>query len=228
MEAGASDRRLAFDRSGTGRDGFVEGGAVFGFLPGVVNAVADCGVGPDGKNNESDGQGVRQPVQKTANNQQAETFGALPKADAAAIDERFGAGLRIADHHGTSHDKAGEESVEEAVDGRVVDEKAHEDGQVGVAVKNRLQECAEKVAARLKTGERASEKVAGRGGNQDHAGGEEASGPKEDAGDDAKAKTGEGKEAGGNVKAGKDGDRTLEDPAKGPSENFDANLHKQR
>lgn len=131
-------------------------------FPRVVNAVNDGEIRADGEDEERD----RNAIQNCAQNHQAEALWPFPETDAAAVNERLGTGLRIADHYGSGHGDAGEQSVKETVDGGVVDEKPHKNGEICVAVKHGFEKGAEKADARLMLRERAREQVTDRSWNQ--------------------------------------------------------------
>ncbi len=223
-ERGVTERKPLL-RNRSGLLGYGDGAAAFGFVPRVINAVNYSEIGADGKNEEGNGKRVRNPVQKSAENQQHQTLGALPEADAAAINERFGASLGVTDHHCASDGKAGEEGKEEAIDSGIVNEQADENSEVSVAVKNGLQKGAEIIDAGLAMGERTREKIGSGCRNHGNASREEAARAEKDCGNDAKSEAGEGEKTGRNTGAIETTNSALEDPAKGPAESIDANRH---
>lgn len=168
--------------------------AAFGFVPSMVNAMNDGEIGTGGKDEQSNGKRVGQPIQKRADNQQTEAFGTLPKTDTAAVNQGLRAGLRVTDHDGTGHSKTCEQRIEEAVDGGIVNEEAHENGQVRVAVQDGFQKCSEEICAGLTMGEGASEKITSGSGNHGKARREKAASAEKNAGEDAKSKTAESEE----------------------------------
>lgn len=199
--------------------------APLGFVPGVVNAMDHGEIGANRKDQQSNRKGVGQPIQKRTDNQQAEAFGTFPKTDAAAINERFSAGLSVADHDRTGHCEACEQRIQEAIDRRIVDKEAHENGEVSVAMQNRFQKCTEEIRAGLKTRKWPSEKITNGGGNHGESRGEKAASAEENAGENAESKTTEGEETCRNACPGETSDRTLKHPAKRPSKELNAHIH---
>lgn len=216
-------------RSRSGLDANTGGdAAAFGFAPRVVNAANHGEIGTDCEDQERNGErGGGELTQERTENEENEALRTFPETDAAAVDEGFGAGLRIADHHGSGDDDSGEQCQEEAVDGGIVDEEAEEDGEVGVTVQNGFQESTEEIDVRLAMSKRTSEEVAGSRGNQNNARGEKSAGAEENSGDDAKRETTESKNARGNASARETRDSSLKHPAKGPAEAMEASGHMQ-
>lgn len=196
-----------------------------GFFPSVINAMDDGEIGTKSENEQSDGERGRKPVEERSKNQQTETLRALPKTDAAALDKRFSTSLRVANHDGTGHHETREQRVKEAIHRGIVNKKPEENGQVGIAMENGLEEGIKKADARLAMGERAGDKVTCRCGNHGNAGGEKASRAEENSCNNAKNKAGKGENAGGDASPGESSHGALEHPTKGPAEDLDANRH---
>jgi hypothetical protein len=116
-----------------------EDAAGAGFLPGEIDAVDDGERGNDG----DDPEHGPHAVEKAADDEKNEALGTLHEADFAQGDEGFGAGARIADHDGAGSGDGGQNNVGSAAAYGVVDEQAHVQGHVRVAIERRIVEGAE-------------------------------------------------------------------------------------
>ena len=126
----------------------------------------------DGENPE--GGGHRIPALKEgAEDDEDDALGAFHEADLAGADESFGAGAGVADHERGGHDEGYEEDVEEAIAAGVEDEQAEEEGDVGVAVEDRVEEGAEDGDLVGLAGDAAVNHVEEAGTDDDEAGVEE-------------------------------------------------------
>ena len=104
---------------------------------------------------------------KRAENHQHQPLRPLPESDFRGRHQRFGARLRVADHHRSGHGRSGQHRVPEAVHLRVVDEQTKKKHQVGVTVENGIEESAEERNAILPARHRPIEQVAQ--AREDHA-----------------------------------------------------------
>ena len=121
---------------------FADGGHAFGELIGVLDAV-DHRDGGEYRQNPED-RGHDSPLlEEGSEEDEDDALGSLHEADFAFANESFGAGARVADHQGRDHDKGDEDHVTEAVDSPVVDEKAEEEDNVGIAVDDGVEEGSE-------------------------------------------------------------------------------------
>jgi len=155
-----------------------EDAAGAGFLPGVVDAMDDGDSGNDGDDPEDGAHAI----EDAADDEQDEALGALHEADFAERDEGLGAGAGIADHHGASSGYGGEDDVGSAAADGIVDEQAHVEGHVGVAVERGIVESAEGGDAVLAAGDLAVEHIQEAGEENDQRAGEETADGKKGGG----------------------------------------------
>ena len=157
-----------------------EDAAGAGFLPGVIDAVDDGDGGDDGDDPEDGAHAV----EDAADDEEDEAFGALHEADFAEGNERFGAGAGVADHHGAGGGDGGENDIRSAAADGIVDEEAHVEGHVGVAVERGIVKGAEGGDAVLAAGDLAIEHVEEASKENDQRAGEETTDGKKGGGDE--------------------------------------------
>ena len=118
------------------------GGEATCLLIGIADAVDD---GDGGKHSENpeDGRHHSPAVEEGAENDEHHALRTLHEANLAGADESFGAGAGVADHQRCDHDEGGQNDVEEAVAAGIEDQQAEEQGDVGVAVDDGVEEGAE-------------------------------------------------------------------------------------
>jgi hypothetical protein len=150
-----------------------------GFLPGEIDAVDDGEGGNDG----DDPEHRAHAVEKTADDEQDEALGALHETDFAQGNEGFGAGAGITDHDGAGGGDGGEDDVRSAAADGIVDQEAHVEGHVRIAVERGIVEGAESGDAVLATGHLAIQNVQEACEENDQGAGEEAANGKEGGGD---------------------------------------------
>jgi hypothetical protein len=110
-----------------------------GFLPGVIDAMDDG----ERRNYGDDPQHRPHAIEEAADDEQHEALGAFHKADLTQGNEGLGPGARITDHHGARGGDRGQHDVGSPTAHGVVDQQAHVQGHVRVAVQRRIVECAE-------------------------------------------------------------------------------------
>ena len=109
-------------------------------------------------------------IEQRSDDHQHDPFGPLGKANFALRNAVFSAGPGIADHHRTGHHDGGEDDVEEAVDGGVVIEQAHQQAEIGIAIEDRIEEAAETGNLIGFAGDTAVDHVENSGAKDDQAG----------------------------------------------------------
>ena len=85
----------------------------------------------------------RHAVEQRADDDQHHAFRPLQETHLALGNGVFRARPRVAHHHRAGHHDGRQHDIEEAVDGGVVDQQAHVERQIGVAVDHRIEEAAE-------------------------------------------------------------------------------------
>ena len=159
--------------------------------------------GHDGEDPEGGGHGVP-AFEEGAEDDEDDALGALHEAYFAGADEGFGAGSGVADHERGGHDEGGQEDVEEAVAAGVEDDQAKEEGDVGVAVEDGVEEGAKDGDLVGEAGDAAVDHVKEAGSDDDEASVEEhadvvvgARVAEEEGGDDVDDEADEGEGVGG-------------------------------
>src|SRR5260370_21728701 len=150
-----------------------------GFVAGEIDAVDDGEGGNDG-NDPEDGAHA---IEDSADDEEDDALGALHKADLAQRDEGFGAGARIAHHDGAGGGDGGEDNVGSAAADGIVDQEAHVEGHVGIAVESGIVECAKSGDAVLAAGDLPIEHVQKAGEENNQGAGKETANGKEGGGD---------------------------------------------
>jgi len=146
-----------------------EDAAGAGFLPGEIDAVDNGERGNNGDDPEHRPHAIDEPT----DDEQDKALGALHKADFAQWDERLGAGARVTDHDGAGSGDRGQNNVGSAAADGIVDQEAHVECHVRIAVEGGIVEGAKGRDAILATSHLAVQDVQEAGEENNQRAGEE-------------------------------------------------------
>ncbi len=136
----------------------------------------------EGGNDGNDPEDGAHAIEDSADDEEHDALGALHKADLAQRDEGFGAGARIAHHDGAGGGDGGEDNVGSAAADGIVDQEAHVEGHVGIAVESGIVEGAEGGDAVLAAGHLPIQNVQEAGEENNERAGEKSANGEESGG----------------------------------------------
>jgi len=136
--------------------------------------------GNDGNDPEDGPHAIEEPT----DDEQHDALGALHEADFAQGNEGLGAGTRITDHDRAGGGDRGQNNVGSAAANGVVDEKAHIEGHVRIAIERGIVECTKSGDAVLTPRHLPIQNVQEAGEKNDQRASEEAADGKEGGSDE--------------------------------------------